>query len=145
MIKTIDVLMVDDDPGDVRLTQEVLKADKANIRMTVCVDGQDSMDYLHRTGKYANATRPDVILMDINMPRKNGLEALREIKANPGLCEIPVVILTTSDSDADVYAAFRAMAAFFVTKPANLPKFRQVIQDLGKYWTSISRVPPKSQ
>ncbi len=145
MNKTIEVLMVDDDSGDVRLTQEALKADKADIRMTVCVDGQDCMDYLRRLGKYANATRPDIILMDLNMPRKNGLEALREIKANPDLCAIPVVILTTSDSDVDVYAAFREMAASFVTKPVDLPKFRQVIQDLGKYWTRVSRVPPKSQ
>ncbi len=128
MSKAIEVLMVDDDPGDVRLTQEALKADNANIRMTVCVDGQDCMDYLRRLGKYANATRPDIILMDLNMPRKNGLEALREIKANPDLRQIPVVFLTNSHADADARAAYHAMAVSFTTKPIDLPKFRKVWQ-----------------
>ena len=147
MSKAIEVLMVDDDPGDVRLVQEVLKADKANIRMMVCVDGQDCMDYLRGLGKYAIATRPDIILMDLNMPRKNGLEALREIKANPDLRKIPVVVLTNSQTDADARAAYREMAVSAITKPIDLPKFRKIWQDLqthGTSWVdmaSFNRVP----
>lgn len=143
MSKPIDILMVDDDPADVRLAKEALKSSKIDVRMSTAVDGQDCMEFLRRQGKHKDAVRPDAILLDLNMPRKNGIETLHEIKADPELRAIPVIILTTSDADQDILLAYREMAASFITKPVDLPKFRQVVQELGKYWTSVTKLPPK--
>lgn len=139
--KVLDILMVDDDPGDIRITQEALKECKIATRLTSCSDGQDALDYLNKRGKYAQAVRPHVIFMDINMPRMNGLEALKLIKADPALAEIPIVILTTSEADRDIHASYKMHANCFVSKPVDLDQFTKVIQDLGEFWSVVAKLP----
>jgi chemotaxis family two-component system response regulator Rcp1 len=138
----LEVLLVEDSPGDVRLTQEALKDAKVNINLRVVRDGIEAMAFLMREGEYTTAPRPDLILLDLNLPRKDGREVLKEIKENPELKSIPIVILTTSASDADILRSYLLHANCYITKPVNLEGFLTVVKSIDSFWLSIVKLPP---
>jgi two-component system, chemotaxis family, response regulator Rcp1 len=138
----LEVLLVEDSPGDVRLTQEALKDAKVHINLRVVRDGMDAMAFLKREGEYATAPRPDLILLDLNLPRKDGREVLKEIKENPELKSIPVVVLTTSASEADILRSYLLHANCYITKPVNLDGFLTVVKSIDSFWLSIVKLPP---
>jgi len=137
----IDILLVEDNPGDIRLTQEALKENKVRNKLHVVRDGVEAMDFLRRENGYAKAPRPGVILLDLNLPKKSGREVLEEIKQDPDLCTIPVVILTTSAAEADVLRSYELNANCYVTKPVDLDRFVKVIQTIEQFWLSIVKLP----
>jgi len=139
--KVIEVLLVEDNIGDVRLTQEALKEGRLLVNLTVARDGIEAMDILHQQNSYAGATRPDLVLLDLNLPRKDGREVLREIKADPALKTIPVVILTTSEADADVRATYGAHANCYITKPVDMDRFFEIVKMLEEFWFTIVKLP----
>ena len=139
----IHILLVDDDPGDVRLTLEALKRSKLYSSIDNVENGEEALAYLRRQGKYANAPLPDLVLLDLNMPRKDGRETLDEIKSDPELRRIPVVILTTSSSEADVLKSYDLGANCFITKPVDLAQFMKVIHETESFWFAVVKLPPK--
>jgi chemotaxis family two-component system response regulator Rcp1 len=140
----IEVLLVEDSPGDVRLTREALKDAKMHISLKVVSDGAEAMAYVKREGKYADAPRPDLILLDLNLPKKDGRDVLKEIKESETLKSIPVVILTTSASQADVERSYKLHANCYITKPVDLQGFIKVVQSIDNFWLSIVKLPGDS-
>jgi len=140
--KSIEILLVEDDPGDVRLTMEALKSAKVLNHVSVAEDGVEAMAFLRREGKYAHAPFPDLILLDLNMPRKDGRSVLSEIKADPDLKLIPVVILTTSQDERDVFYAYNSYANCFITKPVDLQQFLSVVEAIDSFWLTVVKLPP---
>jgi CheY-like chemotaxis protein len=138
----LEVLLVEDSPGDVRLTKEALKDAKVHINLRVVRDGIDAMAFLMREGEYATVPRPDLILLDLNLPKKDGREVLREIKENAELKSIPVVILTTSASEADILRSYLLHANCYITKPVNLDGFLTVVKSIDSFWLSVVKLPP---
>jgi chemotaxis family two-component system response regulator Rcp1 len=139
----IEVLLVEDSPGDVRLTQEALKDTKVQIRLHVARDGTEAMAFLKREGKNAGAPRPDLILLDLNLPKKDGREVLQEIKESPAFKSIPVVILTTSLADADVVRSYMLHANCYITKPVDLKGFLTVVKAIDTFWFSVVKLSPQ--
>ncbi|MGR3177083.1 MAG: response regulator [Candidatus Anammoxibacter sp.] len=143
--KPIEILLVDDNPGDVRLTEEALKETKVNSILNVVVDGVEALHYLRRTGKYTNAARPEIMLLDLNLPRKDGREVLEEIKNDVQLKGIPVIVLSTSNAEQDVIKAYQYHANCYITKPDNFNQFVKIIESTIDYWFNIVRLPQKEQ
>jgi len=137
----IEILLVEDNPGDVRLTQEALRDAKVRNTMHVAADGVEAMEFLRRQGKHADVPRPDLILLDLNMPRMDGREVLAAIKADPSLRRIPVVILTTSDDEKDVLKSYDLHANCYITKPVELPQFIEVVRSIEDFWLTIVKLP----
>ena len=142
MGQPIEILMVEDNPGDVRLTQEALREGKVRNHIHVLTDGVEALAYLRRQGRYANASRPDVILLDLNLPKKDGREVLAEIKVDPNLLRIPVVILTSSEAEEDILKAYNLHANAYVAKPVDLEKFIAVVKAIEDFWLEIVKLPP---
>ena len=143
--RPIEILLVEDNPGDVRLTLEALKEGKVRNRMSVARDGAEAMAFLRREGQYADAPRPDLLLLDLNLPRKDGREVLAEIKADPYLAQIPVVVLTTSRAEQDILKSYELHANCYVTKPVDLDQFIKVVQTIEEFWLSIVTLPPRHE
>jgi CheY-like chemotaxis protein len=139
--KPIEILMVEDNPGDVRLTVEALKETKLNNNLNIVKNGVEALAYLRREGKYASAARPDLILLDLNLPKKDGREVLREIKEDQDLGRIPVVILTTSQAEEDILKTYDLHANCYISKPVNLEQFTQVVQSIEFFWLTIVKLP----
>ena len=139
----VEILLVEDNSGDVRLIREALKSDRLWNSLQVAQDGVEAMAYLRREGEFSGAVRPDVILLDLNLPRKDGREVLAEIKADEDLKLIPVVVLTTSQAHEDILQAYRLHANCYITKPVDLPKFMTVVKSIEHFWFAIVRLPPK--
>ena len=140
----IEVLLVEDSAGDVRLTREAFKDAKVHINLHVASDGIDAMAFLRREGEHANVPRPDLILLDLNLPKKDGREVLEEIKETPALKSIPVVILTTSASEADILRSYRLHANCYITKPVDLNGFLKVVKSIDSFWLSVVKLPRES-
>ncbi|MDL2342829.1 response regulator [Deinococcus sp. MIMF12] len=140
----IEILLVEDSEPDVLLTQEAFEGARVPNRVHVVRDGVEALHFLRRQGDHEGAPRPDVILMDINMPRKNGLEVLGEIKADPDLATIPVVMLTTSQSDDDVRGSYARHASGYVVKPVGFENFLQAIRAFEEFWMTFVRFPPRA-
>jgi two-component system, chemotaxis family, response regulator Rcp1 len=140
----IEVLLVEDSPGDVRLTREALKDAKMHISLNVVADGTEAMAYLRREKSHTEASRPDLILLDLNLPKKDGREVLKEIKESDALKSIPVVILTTSASPADVEYSYKLHANCYITKPVDLKGFIRVVQSIDNFWLSVVKLPSNS-
>ena len=138
----IEILLVEDSPSDVRLTREALKDAKILNNLSVASDGEEAMEYLHRTGRHADAVRPDLVLLDLNLPRKDGREVLAEMKADEELRSIPVVVLTTSRSEEDVLRAYDLHANCYITKPVGLDQFLRIVESIHGFWLSIVTLPP---
>jgi two-component system, chemotaxis family, response regulator Rcp1 len=136
-----EVLLVEDNPGDVRLTREALKDAKVHINLHVASDGVEAMAFLNREGEYAEVPRPDMILLDLNLPRKDGRQVLEEIKATPALMTIPIVILTTSESEEDILRSYRLHANCYISKPVDLDGFLTVVKCIDNFWLTIVKLP----
>jgi CheY-like chemotaxis protein len=143
--RPIEILLVEDNPGDVRLTRESLHDAKVHNNMAVASDGLKAMAFLRQEGEYANATRPDLILLDLNLPRMNGFEVLDAIKEDPDLRRIPVVVLTTSQAEQDIVRSYNLYANAYVTKPVDLEQFIHVIKSIEGFWLEIVKLPNGSQ
>lgn len=139
----IEILLIEDNPGDVRLTKEALRDSKVINNLSVVSDGVQALEFLHREGRYADAVRPDVILLDLNLPRKDGREVLEEIKANPDLKRIPVVVITSSSSEEDVLRSYNLHANCYISKPVDLEQFIAVVRSIEDFWMGIVKLPPK--
>ncbi len=139
--KPVEILLVEDNPGDVRLTQEVLKEGKMNNNLYVAKDGVDAVTFLRREGEYADSPVPDLILLDLNLPKKDGREVLAEIKADSDLKHIPVVVLTTSKAEQDIHKAYNLHANCYITKPVDLDQFIQVVKSIEDFWLTIVKLP----
>ncbi len=137
----VEILLVEDNPGDVRLTREAMKEGKMRNNLSVAEDGVEAMAFLRQEGKYADAPRPDVVLLDLNLPRKNGRAVLQEIKADPDLRRIPVVILTSSKAEEDILNSYDSQANCYVTKPGDLEQFMDVIRSVEGFWVQIVKLP----
>jgi two-component system, chemotaxis family, response regulator Rcp1 len=138
----IEILLVEDNPGDVRLTKEALKEGKVYSNLHTVKDGVEAMEFLRREGKYKDVPRPDIILLDLNLPRKDGREVLEEIKSDELLKRIPVVVLTTSKAEEDVLRTYNLHANCYVTKPVDLEKFMVVVKSIDVFWLTVVTVPP---
>lgn len=141
----IEVLLVEDSPGDVRLTREAFADTKVHVNLHVAPDGADGMAFLGREGKHANAPRPDLILLDLNLPKKDGREVLGEIKESPTLRSIPVVILTTSGAEVDILRSYDLHANCYITKPVDLEGFLRVVRSIDDFWLSVVQLPRKTR
>ena len=141
----IEVLLVEDSPGDVRLTQEAFKDAKVHINLHVASDGAKAMAFLKQEGEYATAPRPDLVLLDLNLPKKDGREVLEEIKESPTLKSIPVVILTTSSSEADIMRSYLLHANCYITKPVGLEGFLKVVKSIDNFWLSVVKLPREAR
>lgn len=137
----IDILLVEDNAADVRLTMEALREGKVRNRLTVARDGEEALEMLQRRGKHAQASRPDLILLDLNLPRKDGREVLAELKADEDLKRIPVVVLTTSSAEADILRSYQLHANCYITKPVDLEQFVNVVKSIDDFWLTIVRLP----
>jgi chemotaxis family two-component system response regulator Rcp1 len=136
-----EVLLVEDSPGDVRLTREAFKDAKVHINLHVASDGAEAMDFLNHVGKYADVPRPDLILLDLNLPKKDGREVLEELKESTLLRSIPIVILTTSASEEDILKSYMLHANCYITKPVDLDGFLKVVKSIDSFWLSIVKLP----
>jgi CheY-like chemotaxis protein len=141
--RPIEILMVEDNPGDVRLTREAFKHGKVLNTMHVVEDGVAALDFLYRRGAYGKVPRPDLILLDLNLPKKNGREVLAEIKQDAHLQAIPVVILTTSQAEEDVLRAYSLHANCYITKPVDFIQFTKIVRSIEEFWLTIVTLPPK--
>lgn len=140
-VEPIHILLVEDSPADVRLTQEVLRDAKIANQLHVVNDGEAAMDFLRQQGDYADRPRPDLVLLDLNLPRKDGREVLAELKEDPALRTIPVIVLTTSSAEGDVVRSYELAAACFITKPIDLDEFIRVVRSIECFWLSVVRLP----
>ncbi len=145
MSRPIEVLLVEDNPGDVRLTREALKEGKVHNNLHVAPDGVEALAFLRREGGYARAVRPDLILLDLNLPRKGGREVLEEIKGDATLRHIPVVILTSSQAEQDIARAYDLHANCYITKPVDLDQFITVVRSIEEFWFTIVKLPTESR
>ncbi len=141
-VRPIEILLVEDNPGDVRLTIEALKEGKVLNNLNVVEDGVEAINYLRKVGKYADKLRPDLILLDLNLPKKDGREVLAEIKEDPNLKRIPVVVLTTSNAEQDIIKSYDKHANCYITKPVDLNQFIEVIKSIENFWLTIAILPP---
>ena len=139
--RPIDILLVEDNPGDVRLTKEAFKEGKLKNNLHVVKDGVEAMAFLQKEGKYASASCPDLILLDLNLPKKDGREVLKEIKADENLRRIPVVILTTSKSEEDILKTYDLHANCFITKPVDMEQFIKIVKYIEEFWFTIVKLP----
>jgi two-component system, chemotaxis family, response regulator Rcp1 len=139
--RPVEILLVEDNPGDVRLTREALREGKVRNNLNVAADGVEALEYLRRHGRYADAVRPDLILLDLNLPKKDGREVLQDIKADPALRYIPVVVLTSSQAEQDILRAYDLHANCYVTKPVDLDQFIHVVHSIEDFWFTIVKLP----
>jgi CheY-like chemotaxis protein len=139
--RPVEILLVEDNPGDVRLTREALKEGKVRNNLYVATDGVEALAFLRREGQYADAVRPDLILLDLNLPRKDGREVLEEIKADGSLRHIPVVVLTSSQAEQDIVRAYDLHANCYVSKPVDLDQFIHVVRSIEDFWFTIVKLP----
>ena len=144
-VSPIEILLVEDSPADVRLTQEALKEEKMHINLSVVGDGVEAMQFLRKEDKFAKAARPDLILLDLNLPKKDGREVLKELKSDDGLKGIPTVILTVSKAEEDVLKTYNLHANCYITKPIDLNQFSRVVKSINDFWLTIVKLPPNGR
>lgn len=143
-VTPIEVLLVEDDPGDVLMTCEALAEHKVANRLNVVSDGDEALAYLRRQGRYSDAVRPDLVLLDLNLPRRDGREVLAEIKSDEDLHQIPVVVLTTSQADEDILRSYQLHANAYVTKPVDFECFINVVRRIDDFFVSVVKLPPRN-
>lgn len=141
--RPIDILVVEDNPGDARLITEALKNNMVYESLQIVRDGEEATDFLHKKGKYTFMPRPDLIFLDLNLPKKDGREVLAEIKSDEKLKQIPVVVLTSSQAEEDILKSYSLFANCYVTKPIDFDRFIQVVESLENFWFSLAKLPPK--
>lgn len=141
----MEILLVEDNPGDVLLTREILSEGAIDCNLHVTKDGVEAMDFLHRAGAYSQAPRPDMILLDLNLPKKDGREVLAEVKQDPRLRRIPVLILTTSQSAFDIEKTYDLQANCYITKPVDLDEFAAVVRQIEAFWMTTAQLPAEGE
>jgi len=141
MASTIEVLLVEDNPADADLTREALEASKLVLNLSVVVDGEQCIDFLRQSGRFSGVPRPDLILLDLNLPRISGREVLAEIKGDPGLRTIPVVVLTSSAAETDVVQSYDLGANCYITKPVDLNSFMSIVASVNEFWFTVVKLP----
>lgn len=140
-MKTMEILLVEDNPGDIRLTKEALKESTIANNLHVAIDGVEALDFLRKRGRFSNSPTPDLILLDLNLPRKGGIEVLAEIKANEEFKIIPIVVLSTSQSEKDILESYKLHVNCFVTKPVEFDEFMTVLKSIEDFWFTIAKLP----
>ncbi len=143
-VKPIEILLVEDSPSDTELTKEALKRGKILNNLNCVVDGVEAIDYLRQKGQFVQAIRPDLIMLDLNLPRKDGREVLKEIKTDQSLRLIPIIVLTTSRSDKDILQSYQLNANCYITKPVDFKQFIDVVKTIEKFWLTVVTLPPKN-
>lgn len=143
MMRPVEILLVEDNPGDVRLTKEALREGKLSTNLSVAPDGVEALAFLHQEGKYAEAPRPDIVLLDLNLPKMDGREVLASLKADPDLRRIPVVVLTTSQAEQDILRTYDLHANCYITKPVDLDQFITIVQSIEGFWFTIVTLPQR--
>lgn len=141
--KPVEILLVEDNPGDARLAKEALKDSKLKNNLHIVIDGVEAMNFLEKKGEYKDVPKPDLILLDLNLPKKDGREVLAEIKSNDKLRTIPVVVLTISQAEEDILKSYNLHANCFITKPIDLDQFIKVVQSIEDFWLTIVKLPPQ--
>jgi len=141
--RPIEILLVEDNPGDIRLTQEVLKEGKVQNNLRIVENGVEAISFLHKDGKYSSALTPDLILLDLNLPKKDGREVLQEIKNDDELKKIPIVVLTTSQAEEDILKVYNLNANCYISKPVELDEFINVVKSVEDFWLSIVKLPSR--
>lgn len=141
-VEPIEILLVEDNPGDARLTREALRESKMRNNLYVVEDGVEAMAFLRQEEGYRDAVRPDIILLDLNLPRKSGREVLQEVKDDPDLRRIPVVVLTTSDDERDIVTTYNLHANCYITKPVDISRFMTIVKNIENFWFTIVKLPP---
>ena len=139
--RPVEILLVEDSPSDAALTREALEKGKIANNLNCVGDGVEALEYLNRQGKFANAKRPDLIMLDLNMPRKDGKEVLKELKSDPSLKTIPVIVLTTSHAEQDVLQSYQLNANCYITKPVDFKSFIEVVKSIEQFWLSVVTLP----
>ncbi|MER3493056.1 MULTISPECIES: response regulator [Fischerella] len=139
----IEILLIEDNPGDVELTKIALEDSKISVNLNIVEDGVEAIAFLRREGKYANVPHPDIVLLDLNLPKKDGREVLAEIKADEKLKRIPVVVLTTSQAEEDVLKVYNLSANCYITKPVDFDQFVKIVQSIENFWFTIVKLPPE--
>jgi two-component system response regulator len=142
-VMPIEILLIEDNPGDVELTKIALEDSKISVNLNIVEDGVEAIAFLRREGKYANVPHPDIILLDLNLPKKDGREVLAEIKADEKLKRIPVVVLTTSQAEEDVLKVYNLSANCYITKPVDFDQFVKIVQSIENFWFTIVKLPPE--
>ena len=142
-MQAVEILLVEDNLGDIRLTQEALRESKFHNQLHVVRDGMEAMQFLRHEGNFAQAPRPDLILLDLNLPRKDGREVLQDIKSDDDLRRIPVVVLTTSEADEDILRSYNLHANCYITKPVDLYRFIAIVQTIEQFWFQVVKLPPE--
>ena len=145
LVKPVDILLVEDNPGDVQLTREAFEECKIINNLHVAKDGEIAIDYLFQQNGYEEAIRPDIVLLDLNLPKIDGREVLQKIKSNPQLKHIPVVILTSSKSDEDILRSYALQANCYITKPINIDRFFEVVHAIESFWIGVVSLPPVTE
>jgi CheY-like chemotaxis protein len=143
--RAIDVLLIEDDPGDELITREAFEHNKLNNTLNVVHDGEEGLDYLYRRGQFADAPRPDLILLDLNLPKYDGRQLLEMIKSDDNLCHIPVVVLTTSSAEEDILRSYKLHANAYVTKPVDLDQFMSAVRQIDEFFVQVVRLPNGGQ
>ncbi|MBJ7329135.1 MAG: response regulator [Solirubrobacteraceae bacterium] len=143
-VEPIDVLLVEDDPGDIVLIQEAFEHNKVQNRLAIVRDGIEAVGYLRQDGEYADTPRPDLVLLDLNLPRKDGREVLAEIKSDENLAMIPIVVLTTSEAEEDILRSYQLHANAYVTKPVDFDRFIEVVRQIDEFFVSVVKLPPEA-
>jgi CheY-like chemotaxis protein len=141
--RPIVVLLVEDDPGDELITREVFEHNKFQNTLNVARDGQEALDYLYQRGAYRDAPPPDLILLDLNLPKYDGRQVLEKIKTDPDLCQIPIVVLTTSSAEEDILRSYKLHANAYVTKPVDLDQFMHAVRQIDEFFVQVVRLPPR--
>ncbi|MFE3516719.1 response regulator [Streptomyces sp. NPDC059166] len=144
IVKPIEVLLVEDDPGDELMTREAFEDNKIRNTLHVVRDGQEAIDFLYRQGQYPDAPRPDLVLLDLNLPKYDGRQVLEKIKTDPELALIPVVVLTTSSAEEDILRSYKLHANAYVTKPVDLEQFIGAVRQIDDFFVSVVRLPPRA-
>ena len=139
--RPVEILLVEDNPGDVRLTREALREGKVRNNLHVAADGVEALHFLRKEGRFADAVRPDLILLDLNLPKKDGREVLEDIKSDPDLRYIPVVVLTTSEAEQDICRSYQLHANCYITKPVDFDRFIQIVRSIEEFWLTIVKLP----
>ncbi|WP_417621071.1 response regulator [Parasphingorhabdus sp.] len=140
-VRPLEILLIEDNPADVRLTKEGLKEAKIATQLTAILDGKQALDFLFRRGEHANASRPDLILLDLNLPGIDGREILKQVKASPELRSIPVVVITSSEAESDIIQAYDSYANCFISKPIDFDGFLTVVQSIENFWFTVVKLP----
>jgi CheY-like chemotaxis protein len=142
-LRPVEILLVEDNPVDVMMTREAFANGRICNNLHVVEDGEEAMDFLYKRGKYSSAPQPNIILLDLNLPRKDGRAVLAEIKADPSLRHIPVIILTTSESEEDIFKSYELQANCFITKPVDMEQFTRNLECVGDFWFALVQLPAK--